>query len=82
MADPKSPERAPQFTTEELEKRFTYHPPREGQPWIYEELRSRAFDFALFLNEAVPDSREKAIALTHLDQVVWSANAGVARRST
>jgi len=64
----------------ELENRFTYHPPKDDQPEKYEMIRSSALDFALFLNRACPDSREKSIAMTHLDQVVMFANASIARR--
>ena len=64
----------------EIEKRFTYHPPKENQPERYEMIRSSALEFALFLNRACPDSREKSIAMTHLDQVVMFANASIARR--
>jgi hypothetical protein len=33
------------------------------------------------LNELVPDSREKSLAITHLEEAVMWANAGIARES-
>ena len=64
---------------EEIEKRFTYHPPKEGQPAIYQSIRGAAKNLALQINEACPDSREKAIALTKLEEFVMWVNAGIAR---
>lgn len=44
-------------------------------------IRDRALDFALFLSEACPESRELSRALTSLEDVVFNANAAIARRS-
>ena len=65
----------------ELENRFTYHAPKEGQPEMYEAIRDRACNYAIFLNATCPDSREKSLALTKLDEVVFWANASIARSS-
>lgn len=64
---------------EDLANRFTYHPPTDGQPELYELIRKIAFAYAVNLNELVPDGREKALALTKLEEVVFWANAGIAR---
>jgi len=64
----------------ELENRFTYHPPKGDQTERYEKIRAGALGFAVFLNAMCPDSREKSVAMTHLDQVVFFANASIARR--
>lgn len=63
----------------DIDVRFTYHKPRDGQPEIYEGLRSRARELARYANEVVPDCREKSLALTKLEEFVMWANAGVAR---
>lgn len=68
--------------TEELDTRFTYHPPTHAQTLIYQEVRQRARALADFINEQAPESRESALALTHLDEVVFWTNAAIARRST
>ena len=63
----------------DLANRFTYHAPKEGQPEIYELIRKIAFAYAVNINELVPDGREKALALTKLEEVVFWSNAGIAR---
>ena len=65
----------------ELEIRFTYHPPKEGQPEKYEALRAKALEMARMIRDNCPESRELALALTNLEQAVFWANAGIARRS-
>ncbi|OBG93854.1 hypothetical protein A9X05_09115 [Mycobacterium sp. E3298] len=62
-----------------IENNFIYHSPKEGQPEKYEALRSLAKGFAKAIDELVPDSREKATALTNLETAVFWANAGIAR---
>lgn len=63
----------------DLARRFTYHPPKEGQAEKYTEIRSHAHDLALRINKLVPDSREKSLAITSLEEAVMWANAGIAR---
>ena len=62
-----------------IERNFTYHPPKPGQPELYTKLRNAAKDFAFLINKAVPLSREKELAMTHLEAAVMWANAGIAR---
>jgi hypothetical protein len=63
----------------DLERRFTYHAPKEGQGERYAAIRSQALEFAKLINGQVPDSREKSLAITHLEDAVMWANAGIAR---
>lgn len=63
----------------ELEHRFTYHPPKEGQSAKYEQIRSKALDLAQLIVNLTPQSREQSLALTKLDEVVFFANAAIAR---
>ena len=65
----------------ELDTRFTYHSPKEGQPETYTRLRDYAHGLAIMFNNACPDSREKALAMTNLEQAVMWANAAIARRA-
>lgn len=65
---------------DEINNRFSYHTPLPGQAEQYEEIRAAARDYAHMLNIAVPESREKSLALTALDEAVFWANAGIARR--
>jgi hypothetical protein len=64
----------------ELAIRFTYHAPKEGQPEKYTALRDKAKELAVMINEMCPESREKALAFTHVEDAVMWANASIARR--
>lgn len=63
----------------QLENNFSYHAPKEGQPEKYEQIRAKAKELAYLIDAAVPNSREKALAHTNLEQAVFWANAGIAR---
>lgn len=66
----------------ELETRFTYHPPQPWQIPFYEEMRSKGLTLAEWVDQRLPDCREKALALTSIEQAIMWANAGMARRGT
>ena len=63
----------------ELLKRFTYHAPKNDQASRYEKIRADARFFAELLIELCPESRERSLALTNLEQAVMWANAAIAR---
>lgn len=63
----------------ELNKVYTYHAPKPGQPEKYVALRDKAKELAQLILDMVPQSREQSVALTNLEQVVMWANAGIAR---
>lgn len=66
--------------TSDLRNRFTYHPPKDTQPARYEQIRSKAHELAVLINELVPtESREKSLSITNLEQAVFWANAAIAR---
>ena len=62
-----------------LENRFTYHTPKEGQHEACEQLRNKAKELALLINELCPEGREKAFSFTNLEQSVFWANAAITR---
>ena len=62
-----------------IENAFTYHAPKKGQPEKYGRIRSMAKDLAYLIDELVPDSREKSLAMTKLEEATMWANAGIAR---
>lgn len=62
-----------------LENVFTYHAPKGTQPVKYEEIRNSALNYSLRLIELCPASRERSLALTKLEEVVFWANAAIAR---
>ena len=75
-----TPELPPEpFPNPELEKRFTYHAPKGDQPMRYERLRATAKHLAYRIADDTPASREQSLALTHLEEVVFWANAAIAR---
>lgn len=64
---------------EDIEKRFTYHKPTENKASKYETIRDQAKELAYLIEELVPNGREKALALTKIEEAVMWANAGIAR---
>ena len=62
-----------------IDNNFTYHRPMESQLPKYEHIRERAREFAFLLEDFCPDSREKSLALTKLEECVMWANASIAR---
>lgn len=62
-----------------IENNFKYHAPKGDQTERYEEIRSKAKEFAEFLVRSCPPSRELSIALTELGTSVMWANASIAR---
>jgi len=63
----------------DLENRFTYHPPTITQQQKYENIRKNLKWIAELINEMCPDSREKSLAITHLEEVSFWSNASIAR---
>jgi hypothetical protein len=64
----------------EIAKRFSYHAPKNDQAARYQAIRNAAADMAGTLEFFhVPDSREKSLALTALEECVMWANAAIAR---
>lgn len=66
--------------TKELKARFTYHPPKQDQKGRYIMLRDFGMEFAELIYDNCPESRERALAITKLEEVVMWANASIARR--
>lgn len=64
---------------QQIENNFSYHAPKPGQPETYQEIREKAKELAYLVDELVPNSREKSLAMTNLEQAVFWANAAVAR---
>lgn len=58
---------------------YTYHAPKADQPQRYESIRAKAKELAELIEKSCPDSREKSLAHTNLEQTVMWANASIAR---
>lgn len=65
----------------ELDNRYSYHAPKSvvSQPERYEAVRSECRKVAEIIVRFTPPSREQSTALTYLDQVMFNANAAIAR---
>jgi len=63
----------------DIEKRFTYHAPKGDQPIKYEAMRTAFKDLAYLVEHYCPDSRERSLALTKVEEAVMWANAAIAR---
>ena len=63
----------------QIENNFKYHSPKEGQPEKYTQIREKAKELAYLIDELAPQSREKSLAITKLEESVMWANASIAR---
>lgn len=64
---------------QDLRNRFTCHNSKHTQPERYTDIRAAALAVAFTIDELSPDSREKSLAITHLEEAVFWANAAIAR---
>lgn len=62
-----------------LERSFTYHPPKPGQPEKYEALRNKAKELAYLIDDLCPTCDEQFTALKRLGESIMYANAAIAR---
>ena len=62
----------------DIEQSFTYHPPKEGQPEIYQELRAKAKELALLIEDKCPPSAETTLAIRKVEEAVMWANKSIA----
>ena len=62
-----------------LENRFTYHKPIGNQPKRYVQIRSAGFEFVKVIDKCCPESREKSLAVTKIEEAIMWANASIAR---
>ncbi len=74
------PARFVPFSQEDLDHRFNYHPPQtEARANAHSSVRSACRILAEHLARTLPSGRELATALTNLEQVMFWANAALAR---
>lgn len=65
---------------EDLDNRFAFHAaPDDEKRMAHTSVRAACAELAHFINDQLPDSREKSLAITNLEQVMFWANAGLAR---
>ena len=63
----------------EIENNFKYHAPTPKQVGIYGSIRNAGKDLAELINAICPDSREKSLAITKIEESIMWANAAIAR---
>ena len=66
---------------EQIENNYKHHTPYPEQIKKYKDIRSEAKKLAYLIDELCPNSREKSLAQTNLEQTVMWANAAIARNS-
>lgn len=63
----------------EVARLFAHHPPKtDKRIEQHDAIREAAATLAVVFNEVLPDSREKSLALTNLQDAAMWANAAVA----
>ena len=67
------------MNTQDLLNRFSYHATENPQAGQHDEIRKACLNLAGFLDATVPDSREKSLAMTKLEEVMFWSNAALAR---
>ena len=68
---------------EELERRFSFHYADDDAKALYSSIRVQVLALAEWLDGLLPDSREKSIAIHHLeDASMWAVKAHVLQYPT
>ncbi len=62
-----------------LENRFTYHSPKGDQPERYGLIRANAKALAKLVEDKCPESRERSLAITKIEESVFWAQASIGR---
>ncbi|MDV3426655.1 MAG: hypothetical protein LIR50_05630 [Bacillota bacterium] len=63
----------------QIENNFKYHELKTDQPEKYNVLRNKAKELAYEIERLCPNSREKSLAMTKLEESTMWANASIAR---
>lgn len=64
----------------QINNNFMHHAPKdEATVKKYEDMRAKCRDLAIHIADNTPTSREQSLAMTNLEQVMFWANAAIAR---
>lgn len=63
----------------ELLNRFKYHAPDQLKIELHQGVREGCETLADYLNSVLPEGREKSVSITKLEEVMYWANASIAR---
>jgi len=64
--------------SKEIDRRFTYSKPDAERAVLHEQVTERTRNLAHWLNDVLPEGREKSLAITHLEDVRMRANQAIA----
>ena len=64
---------------DDLKNRFTYHNVNKSQEDKMKQIRMNLLNIAVLINDISQDNREKSLAITALETVMFWANAAVSR---
>jgi hypothetical protein len=68
------------MSEENINHRFMHHPPKDQDTInLHEQVREKLRATAGYIDTVVPEGREKALALTKLEEALMWANAAIAR---
>jgi hypothetical protein len=70
------------MSNNKLDNIYKYHAPKDDQPRRYKALRIEARCLAELFISCCPESRERSLALTNLEQAVMWANAAIANNES
>ena len=65
-------------TDEQLDHRFTHHPPKGDQVVRYGEIRAKLAEAAKFIRDRTPVCPEQTRSINALDEAMFLANAAIA----
>jgi hypothetical protein len=69
------------LSPEDIANRFDFHPATtEEKRNEHTSIRQSCRRLADYLNERLPEGREKSLAITHLEEAMFWSNAAIARK--
>ncbi len=66
-------------TLQQLQNRYSFHPAKGDQGMRYDLIRNACLGLAQFIVDSTPCCPEQSRALNALDEVMFLANAAIAR---